>query len=162
MQKAHPAKASSGDFYVFILYVSKHRIIVSASYLMFAIIVIVLLWPIFYVQDDNKPRAEAETWALLGLFIFQLAGFACILLTPTTPLVRRFGFLLIGVAILVGLSEISKLNLRQFLDPKRMSDARVGVPLPLIDNGHDQNAKEVPQNPRILGRGRSSDLLRKL
>jgi hypothetical protein len=73
-----------------------------------------------------KLTDTAYQFALLataaGLAIFLLSQFVCILLTPTGGLVKRLGFLLIGLVVLIGLSEISKLNLRQYLDPKRMSE----------------------------------------
>ena len=42
--------------------------------------------------------------------------------TPLQQLVRKLGFVVLGVLTLVGLSEISKLNLHQYLQPPKVSE----------------------------------------
>jgi hypothetical protein len=45
-----------------------------------------------------------------------------ILFSPLQQLTRRLGFVVLGVLTLVLLSEISKLNLRQYLQPPKVSE----------------------------------------
>jgi hypothetical protein len=106
----------------FILYVSKRRLLVFGAWCLFAAIGIVLLIPIIQVSiaTSRVPRDPVINWSIgIAMLVFQLSQFVCILLTPTTPLIRRLGVLMIGLVVLVGLSEISKLNLRQYLQPPR-------------------------------------------
>jgi len=43
------------------------------------------------------------------LFSFGLSIFATVILVPANVLIKRLGYLLIGVALIFGLSEVSKL-----------------------------------------------------
>jgi hypothetical protein len=47
---------------------------------------------------------------------------AVILFSPLRQLARRLSFVVLGVLTLVALSEISKLNLHQYLQPPKGSD----------------------------------------
>jgi hypothetical protein len=47
---------------------------------------------------------------------------AVILFSPQRQLARRLSFVVLGVLLLVTLSEISKLNLHQYLQPPKVSD----------------------------------------
>jgi hypothetical protein len=47
---------------------------------------------------------------------------AVILFSPLQQLTRRLGYVVLGVLTLVVLSEISKLNLHQYLQPAKVSD----------------------------------------
>jgi hypothetical protein len=47
------------------------------------------------------------------------------LFSPQQQLTRRLGFVVLGVITLVALSEISKLNLHQYLQPPKVSDNSV-------------------------------------
>jgi hypothetical protein len=44
---------------------------------------------------------------------------AVILFSPLQQLTRRLGYVVLGVVTLIGLSEISKLNLHQYLQPPK-------------------------------------------
>jgi hypothetical protein len=48
--------------------------------------------------------------------------FGIILVCPLQQLTRRLAFVVVGVVMLIGLSEISKLNLHQYLQPPKVSD----------------------------------------
>jgi hypothetical protein len=47
---------------------------------------------------------------------------AAILFSPLKQLTRRLGFVVLGVFTLIALSEISKLNLHQYLKPAKVSE----------------------------------------
>jgi hypothetical protein len=42
--------------------------------------------------------------------------------SPSQQLTRRLSFVVVGVLTLIALSEISKLNLHQYLQPPKVSD----------------------------------------
>jgi hypothetical protein len=66
-----------------------------------------------------------STVALLSFIVlFQILWMAVILFSPLQQLTRRLVFVVIGVLTLIVLSEISKLNLHQYLQPTRASDLR--------------------------------------
>jgi hypothetical protein len=50
---------------------------------------------------------------------------AVILFSPLQQLARRLSFVVLGVITLVALSEISKLDLHQYLQPPKVSDNSV-------------------------------------
>jgi hypothetical protein len=50
---------------------------------------------------------------------------AVILFSPLQQLAQRLGFVVLGVLMLIGLSEISKLNLHHYLQPPKVSDNSV-------------------------------------
>jgi hypothetical protein len=52
----------------------------------------------------------------------QICWTAVILFSPSQQLTRRLAFVVLGVITLIALSEISKLNLHQYLQPARVSD----------------------------------------
>jgi hypothetical protein len=56
--------------------------------------------------------------------LIQICWMAVILFSPLQQLTRRLIFVVLGVLTLVVLSEISKLNLHQYLQPTRVSDLR--------------------------------------
>jgi hypothetical protein len=47
---------------------------------------------------------------------------AVLLLSPLQQLAKRLGFVVVGVVMLVGLNEISKLNLHQYLQAPKVSE----------------------------------------
>src|SRR5262249_35121067 len=53
--------------------------------------------------------------------LFQILWMAVILFSLLQQLTRRLGFVVLGVLMLVALSEISKLDLRQYLKPPKVS-----------------------------------------
>jgi hypothetical protein len=54
--------------------------------------------------------------------LFQILWMAVILFSPLQQLTQRLSFVVLGVLTLVVLSEISKLNLHQYLRPARVSE----------------------------------------
>jgi hypothetical protein len=63
---------------------------------------------------------------LLSAFLLLEVGWmAVILFSPVKQLTRRLGFVVLGVLTLVALSEISKFNLHQYLQPPRVSDSSI-------------------------------------
>jgi hypothetical protein len=65
------------------------------------------------------------TFGIFVLLVFPILWMAIILLSPLQHLARRLAFVVLGVLILIGLSEISKLNLHQYLKPATVSDNSV-------------------------------------
>ena len=61
--------------------------------------------------------------------LVQICWMAVILFSPLQRLTRRLSFVVLGVLTLVGLSEISKLNLHQYLQPPKVSDNSVRLEL---------------------------------
>jgi hypothetical protein len=59
------------------------------------------------------------------LMLFQILWMGVIMFSPLRQLTRRLGFVVLGVLTLIGLSEISKLNLHQWLQPPKVSDSSV-------------------------------------
>ena len=70
--------------------------------------------------SDSDYLALAVGLSEVGLLPICLM--AVILFSPLQQLTRRLAFVVLGVLTLVGLSEISKLNLHQYLQPPKLSD----------------------------------------
>ncbi len=108
---------------VYLLFVSKERLwVLMNSLLFFAIGFCLLIVPITevrFVDWDISPF----TRLLLGATL-PICWMAVILFSPLQQLTRRLGYVVLGVLTLVGLSEISKLNLHEYLQPPRVSDLR--------------------------------------
>jgi hypothetical protein len=62
---------------------------------------------------------------------FQIGWMGVILLSPLQELTRRLSFVVLGVIILVALSEISKLDLHRYLQPAKVSESNVPPSLSL-------------------------------
>jgi hypothetical protein len=73
------------------------------------------------ISVDLSSVAIIFMWFIL----FQMCWMAVILFSPLPQLTRRLGFVVLGVLILIGLSEISKLNLHQYLQPPKVSENSV-------------------------------------
>jgi hypothetical protein len=69
-------------------------------------------------NDENFILASDIAYSVL----LQVCWMAVIVFSPVQQLTRRLGFVVLGVLTLVALSEISKLNLHQYLKPTRVSD----------------------------------------
>jgi TIR domain len=74
----------------------------------------------------NLPLSDitAEEWVASAFGVLACVGcwMAVILFSPLRQLARRLSFVVLGVLTLVALSEISKLNLHQYLQPPKGSD----------------------------------------
>jgi hypothetical protein len=107
--------------------------------------VIAVLWPLLYLLLAVKDRKWVLTSSLLFLVmgilviivplranmnflrVSILSGFQVLLIgviafSPLQQLTRRLVFVVLGVLTLVALSEISKLNLHQYLQPSKVSE----------------------------------------
>jgi hypothetical protein len=109
----------------YLVYFSKERLLVVVNSLLFMIMSFCLL----YLPLERLPYVESQgyEWAQLVVLIllFPICWMAVILFSPLQQLTKRLGFVVLGVAILIGLSEISKLNLHQSLQPPKVSDSSV-------------------------------------
>jgi hypothetical protein len=109
----------------YLVYFSKERLLVVVNSLLFMIMSFCLL----YLPLERLPYVESQgyEWAQLValILLFPICWMAVILFSPLQQLTKRLGFVVLGVAILIGLSEISKLNLHQSLQPPKVSDSSV-------------------------------------
>jgi hypothetical protein len=62
---------------------------------------------------------------LVAYGFLQFCWMAVLLLSPLQQLTKRLGFVVVGVVMLIGLNEISKLNLHQYLQPPKVSENSV-------------------------------------
>jgi hypothetical protein len=101
----------------YLMYFVKGRLWVFLNSLLFLFMIVCLLLVLF---SDVPP----DDWVLsgVGLAALEICWMAVILFSPVQQLTRRLGFVVLGVLTLVGLSEISKLNLHQYLQPPKVSD----------------------------------------
>jgi TIR domain len=98
---------------------SKERLLAGVNSLLFIIMTFCLL----YLPLQRLPDVESEGYFELGvILLFPICWMAVILFSPLQQLTKRLGFVVLGVAILIGLSEISKLNLHQYLQPPKASE----------------------------------------
>jgi hypothetical protein len=72
-------------------------------------------------EDPSGAARKLIPGMLSAVTLLQICWMAVILFSPVRQLTRRLGFVVLGVLTLVGLSEISKLNLHQYLQPPKMS-----------------------------------------
>jgi hypothetical protein len=84
-------------------------------------------WPTPTAPDVREDALQQQEWEFLVLMIsftgvFQVCWMAMTLLSPLQQLIRRLSFVVLGVLTLVGLSELSKLKLHQYLHPTKVSD----------------------------------------
>ena len=106
------------------LYFLKERMWFFIASLLFLVMVGCLLVAPIVAQDT-----EVGAFLLVDVFfvfVFQIFWMAVMLLSPLQQLTRRLGFAVVGVLTLLLLSEISKLNLHQYVNPPKVS-ANFGV-----------------------------------
>jgi hypothetical protein len=100
----------------YLVYFSKERSLAGVNSLLF---IIMTFWLLYLPLQT----LESDYYLVLGvLLLFPICWMAVILFSPLQQLTKRLGFVVLGVAILIGLSEISKLNLHQYLQPPKVSD----------------------------------------
>jgi hypothetical protein len=68
------------------------------------------------------PGGDAEVMMFSAGYWLQVGWLFVIFLSPLQQLTRSLGFVVLGVVTLLALSEISKLNLHQYLQPPKVSD----------------------------------------
>jgi TIR domain len=108
---------------VHLLYFVKERQLVWVTSLLFLCVSVCLLLVPFWDGYDGTPE---YVFLFSGqLIVFQVCWMVVVLFSPLQHLARRLGFVVLGVVTLVGLSEISKLNLHQYLQPAKVSDSSV-------------------------------------
>jgi hypothetical protein len=80
----------------------------------------------FVDPEFRIPKASYVTVALLSggatIILLQICWMAVMLFSPVRQLTQRLGFVVLGVITLIGLNEISKLNLHQYLQPPKVSE----------------------------------------
>jgi TIR domain len=99
----------------YLLYFVKGRAWVLVASPLFLFMAWCLLLPLGMDGTYSDYSVAAGMFSWLGLI--QICWMAVILFSPLPQLTRRLGFVVLGVLTLVALSEISKLNLHQYLRP---------------------------------------------
>jgi TIR domain len=113
---------------VYLLYFVKERSWVVVASLLFLFMAGCLLFAPFvqFFMPDGIESGDVlltlRLVAISGAALLQLCWMAVILLSPVRQLTRRLGFVVLGVLTLVAFSEISKLNLHQYLQLPKVSD----------------------------------------
>jgi TIR domain len=111
----------------YLLYFVKDRTWVLIASLLFLFMGACLLFIPLWFRWSN-PASESDYSLLVTVLsafgLIQICWMAVILFSPLQQLTRRLIFVVLGVLTLVVLSEISKLNLHQYLQPTRVSDLR--------------------------------------
>jgi len=74
------------------------------------------------VLGSSAVRADIDLVVYFVAYGFQIGWMGVILLSPLRELTQRLSFVVLGVVTLVALSEISKLDLHQYLQPPKVSD----------------------------------------
>ena len=103
----------------YLLYLIEERSWLVVNSLLFLFIAGCLLMPLLIGLNVTSEQ-EMFVMYVKSFFIFallQLCWMAVILFSPVQQLTRRLGFAVLGILTLVVLSEISKLNLHQYLRP---------------------------------------------
>ena len=101
----------------YLLYLVEERSWLVVNSLLFLFIAGCLLMPLLIGLNVTSEQ-EMYVMYVKSFSIFtllQLCWMAVILFSPVQQLTRRLGFAVLGILTLVGLSEISKLNLHQYL-----------------------------------------------
>ena len=101
----------------YVLYLAEERLWVFVNSLLF------LCMGILLFERTQAPGFSPEP-ALVFTLLLPISWMVVMLFSPVRQLTRRLGFAVLGVVTLVALSEISKLNLHQYLQPTRASDLR--------------------------------------
>jgi hypothetical protein len=106
----------------YLLYITKTRSWVIISSVLFGIMSLcVLILPLYTAAYETGLMIEVMK-GLSVVTILPVCWMAVILFSPLQQLTRRLGFVVLGVLTLVALSEISKLNLHQYLKPAKVSE----------------------------------------
>jgi hypothetical protein len=111
----------------YLLYLVEERSWLVVNSLLFLFMAGCLLMPLL-IGLNVTPEQEMYVMYVKSFSIFtllQLCWMAVILFSPVQQLTRRLGFAVLGILTLVVLSEISKLNLHQYLQPSKVSDNSV-------------------------------------
>jgi len=106
----------------YLMYCIKNRSFVFIDSTLFLLMgVCLLLVPIWEAPIANFPGADFDIVGFLALVVlFQILWMGVILFSPLRQLTRRLAFVVLGVLMLIALSEISKLDLHQYLKPAKV------------------------------------------
>jgi hypothetical protein len=108
---------------VYLLYFVEERLWLIVNSLLFLVMAgCLLLSPTISFMDI--PGLDL-LFVVSTFILLQVCWMAVILFSPVQQLTRRLGFVVLGVLMLIGLSEISKLNLHQYLQAPKVSDNSV-------------------------------------
>jgi hypothetical protein len=100
----------------YLLYFGKERFSIVVNSLLFVIMSYFLLYlPANYLPYVDSDAGFEIIDGVAIIFLFPICWMAVILFSPVQQLTRRLAFVVLGVLILIALSEISKLNLHQYL-----------------------------------------------
>jgi len=106
----------------YLLYCVKDWSRVVINSILFTLMGLCLLYVPLDITLDDPPPAAVMLQFLGVSVLFQILWMAVILFSPLQQLTRRLAFVVLGVLILISLSEISKLNLHQYLKPATVSE----------------------------------------
>src|SRR5262249_19838748 len=108
----------------YLIYFAEERLwVVVNSLLYLCMSFFLLLLPHNAERSFENPDDMVGNTALIATCILlQVCWIAVIVFSPLQQLARRLGFVVLGVLTLVGLSEISKLDLHQYLRPPKVWD----------------------------------------
>ena len=111
---------------VYLLCVAKERVLVFIASLLFLVMAgCLLILPLTLQLFSSKEGESTLLIPIAGGVLLQICLMAVILFSPLQQLIRRLSLVVLGVLTLVALSEISKLNLHQYLHPPKVSDNSV-------------------------------------
>ena len=107
---------------IYLLVVVKERLLVVCGSVLFLCVAGCLL--VFPLNEMFIGIGGALSFIMFVFvpWLLQACWMMVILLSPLQQLVRRLAFVVFGVLTLVVLSEISKLNLHQYLKPAKVSE----------------------------------------
>jgi hypothetical protein len=108
----------------YLAYFSKERFLMVVVN---SVLVTIMSFCLLFLPLERLPYEKIEGYLELVqgvalILSFPICWMAVILFSPLQQLTKRLGFVVLGVAILIGLSEISKLNLHQYLQAPKVSD----------------------------------------
>jgi hypothetical protein len=113
---------------VYLLCVGKERLWIVIDSLLFLFMGgCLLIVPLTEFVNSGVPHPVTEVVVILlsSTVLFPILWMAVIIFSPLRRLTRRLVFVVLGVLTLVVLGEHSNLNLRQYLQPTRVSDNSV-------------------------------------
>jgi hypothetical protein len=110
---------------LFSIYGKEDRLWTATAGLLFCVMGVDLFFVPYLSILDLEVSNRTLFFLAAFLSLYLLICMAVIMFSPVRQLTRRLAFVALGVLILVGLSEISKLDLHQYLQPPKVSDNSV-------------------------------------
>jgi hypothetical protein len=115
----------------YLLVVIKERAIGLIDSILFACVAVPLLFAPLVADRDAVSELSQLAGVAAVFILFQICWMAVISFSPLQQLTRRLVFVVLGVLVLIGLNEISELNLHQYLQPPRCRTIRCARELAL-------------------------------